>query len=360
MPGREDFGIVRSRARLDPRVHAAADFYVKARLARRETALSAVLGDIACLGCDLARETDDGVIPGSPAFFFAQATGRGGRAAERSLRALQEAGLLTDSDAGLRLRGFEDAFGPLISDREAARERRAKKRAKERAKRLGKAGEGRGFAEPSPNRRGTIGDGSPVTGTVRYGPVRSPSDSGHGGESAARTEATAEATTTAIPEDLKRRYRGGRGGVSEAAWGRQLHALLADGVQPEKIAEALDCAGSSSKPWEVLKGLKKEEAKRQRAEASARGRKEVARERHEQEVAYLAQDPVKAAAHFAKESSRLEAVARRDSSPARLDAVRHGQARLAKLRTEVEAIAGPLPEPRPGPCPRTGEGGGRP
>ncbi len=131
MSGREDFGIARLRTLTDPRIHKAAEGYVKHRIARRETAVGAVIGHVALLGGALARDTDDGILRGDMGIAFGQATYLKSSIAEKAVKALQAAELLEPRDGGLYLNGFEGAYRGLLEGREKARRRAAERRAGE-------------------------------------------------------------------------------------------------------------------------------------------------------------------------------------------------------------------------------------
>lgn len=134
MAGREDFAIIKARALHDARILAAADLYVARKIAREPTAHAAVVGHIAMLGLWASRETDDGIVPGDGVAVVAAATLCGRAMARKIVGCLAhpDVDLVTDAgDGNLRLRGFDDAYAPLIRKRQSARQRAAKWRAQQ-------------------------------------------------------------------------------------------------------------------------------------------------------------------------------------------------------------------------------------
>lgn len=138
MPGRNDFGILKARALSDPRILRAAELYVERRLAREETAFAAVVGHVTMLGLWASRETDDGAIPGDGAAVVAGATLCGPGTARKIVGVLRSEGvdLITGPDGALRLRGFAEAYQPLVTRREGNAVR-AQRRRDEEARRNG-------------------------------------------------------------------------------------------------------------------------------------------------------------------------------------------------------------------------------
>jgi hypothetical protein len=134
MPIREDFAIVKARALSDPRLLRAAELYVEKKLAREETALATVIGHVACLGLWTMRETDDGTVTGDGLSTVRAATGTTTRVARVILECLRSEGVDLVTSEGcevgrVRLRGFVDAYRPVVMDRQRkakwAQERRA-------------------------------------------------------------------------------------------------------------------------------------------------------------------------------------------------------------------------------------------
>lgn len=142
MPGRNDFGILKARALGDPRVLRAAERYVEAKIAREETSLPAVLGHLSMLGLWLAINSDDGVLPGDGVATVCAATLSSPFLARKIIAILREpdVDLLTSEGVAreracicaptcagacargpFRLRGFDDAYGPLLQARETNR-----------------------------------------------------------------------------------------------------------------------------------------------------------------------------------------------------------------------------------------------
>lgn len=122
MAGREDYAIVRARAISDPRLLRAAELYVETKLAREETALAAVLGHVACLGLWASRETSDGILPGDGVSMVRAATASTTSVARRIVTCLraEDVDLITSEGCEnnqLRLRGFVEAYRPLIEER---------------------------------------------------------------------------------------------------------------------------------------------------------------------------------------------------------------------------------------------------
>ncbi|MCK6480230.1 MAG: hypothetical protein L6R43_08785 [Planctomycetes bacterium] len=280
MPGREDFGILRLGVLTDPRVHDAAARFVKARIAKEATALSTVSGVLALLGGSLARDTDNGELPGDPVFYLGL-LGYDRKVAGAILAALRGAGLVE----GNRLRGFQDCYSSLLKDRAASRARReAAREAARLAKEGGKAGT---VADGSANRRGTDGDGSPVTGTVRYGPNRRGEDGAPSLPSDPTPEAPSAASTAdprEVPEAPSRgpRINGGQrlelrmAGIDLSAragavswWEEDIARLLADGVALAEIASTLKSKPLSLPPRDALADL----TARIKARATGTGRR---------------------------------------------------------------------------------------
>lgn len=125
MPGRNDFGILLARSLADPRIVRAADRYVELRIARKETALAAVLGHVTCLGLWLSTNTNDGRMNGDGASVVAAATLCGMPVAQKVVEALSapDVDLITRDAEGLRMRGFAEAYAPLLSRRAKTAER---------------------------------------------------------------------------------------------------------------------------------------------------------------------------------------------------------------------------------------------
>ncbi len=229
MPGREDFGIVRLRVLTDPRVHDAAARFVKARIAKEATALSTVAGVLALLGGALARDTDDGNLPGDAVFYLGM-LGYDRRVASAIIESLRGADLMD----GARLRGFDDCYSSLLKDRAASRGRREAAREAARQEKVG--GKGGTVADGSANRRGTDADGSPVTGTVRTGPVRTePGEAAAPPAPASTAPAPAEDPRT-IPEPA---VRGLDGKARHEFTARGLGALAAHNLVSRDLAGAM-------------------------------------------------------------------------------------------------------------------------
>lgn len=138
MAGRQEFSKIQARALTDPRVLRAADLYVERRIAREETAHATVIGHIGMLGLLAMRATDDGRIPGDGVGFVRAATMTSPKLAAiiASILKQDDVDLLTRDERGLRLRGFVEAYQPVIERREAdaarartSRERKASRHA---------------------------------------------------------------------------------------------------------------------------------------------------------------------------------------------------------------------------------------
>jgi len=179
MPGREDFGILKARALADPRVLRASELYIEKKLARAETAHAAVLGHLTCLGLWASRETNSGSIPGDGVAVVSAATLSGPTVARVIVGILRakDVDLITGDDGDLRLRGFVDAYRPLIAKREG-NARRTDKWRREKASRDGDGDASRdGHGDGS---RDGCGDGSSAGQPDRTGPDRTPLPPGGG------------------------------------------------------------------------------------------------------------------------------------------------------------------------------------
>lgn len=122
MGGRGDFVVLLGRIWSDPRIVRAGELYVASKLAREETATATVVGHIAAIAQFALRETDDGVLPGDGVTAVRIATASSTSVARRVIAALMSPGvdLLTPVDRQpdvIRLRGFVDAYAPLLKSR---------------------------------------------------------------------------------------------------------------------------------------------------------------------------------------------------------------------------------------------------
>lgn len=165
MPGRDDYGALRSSALTDPRFHSAADAYVKAGLSHDDVAIATVCGHVAMLGLWCMRETDDGVLPGDGVWAFHQATFVPRSECPRILGILRVAGLLKDTPRGLYVTGFNDCYASIIrrrtENRELAREKR-KARGKKTPKLASKT---EGCADVTPTSAPRCADVDMMSGT---------------------------------------------------------------------------------------------------------------------------------------------------------------------------------------------------
>lgn len=131
MPGRKDFGILRSSFSGDARAQHAAELYAARGFAAEDFAFATVAGHIVQLGLWTMLQTDDGVLPGDGLAAAKDATRMDKGPARDMLAALLEAKLLRQVDGGLYLVGFEDCYRPIIGRRE--QNRRASEKARGRA-----------------------------------------------------------------------------------------------------------------------------------------------------------------------------------------------------------------------------------
>lgn len=130
MPGRKDFGVLRSSFYSDERAHRAAEIYAERELAREDIAFAAVAGHVVQLGLWAMRETDDGVLPGDGVAAVLDATRMPRATCREVIAALTEAGLLRASVAGLYLVGFTECYEPIVGRRlEQAKAKREKREA---------------------------------------------------------------------------------------------------------------------------------------------------------------------------------------------------------------------------------------
>ncbi len=130
MPPRRDYAVLMAIALSDPRVARAAALYVASGIARRETAQSTVRAHLAEIGFALSQRGDDGCLGVEPADFVRKATQVSERVAARILAALSDPSvdLVTGDPSSPRLRGFDDAYRPLLERRAEAVERARKSR----------------------------------------------------------------------------------------------------------------------------------------------------------------------------------------------------------------------------------------
>lgn len=200
MAGRNDFGILKARALGDARVLRAAELYTRSRLAKDEVSLGAVLGHVVCLGLWTSRETDDGRLPGDGVAVLRAALIVSTPTAKRILEILTapDVDLITQDEQGLRLRGFNEAYLPLLQKRETARDRAAKSRKnRETASRVT-------FDECHANERRTVGvTCAPTETETETETVENPPKAPTTGGSASppgTTTATAAATASSDPD----------------------------------------------------------------------------------------------------------------------------------------------------------------
>lgn len=128
MPGRRDYSIILARAVTDARILRAAELYVEAGIAHEDTAHAAVLGHIAMLGVWASRESDTGELPGDGVAVVRASTITTPKVARAILAALSapDVDLVTrdgNATGPLRLRGFAEAYAPLLVKREGNRVR---------------------------------------------------------------------------------------------------------------------------------------------------------------------------------------------------------------------------------------------
>lgn len=302
MPAREDFGKMAARLLTDPRTHRAAELYVEAGLAPEASAVALVCAHVAMLGLRLQLDRGSGRIPGDGVAFVAVACMTTPTTARKVLGALSanavgedHAYLVAEQD-GLRLAGFEGQYGALMERRAAAagrarRSRGAPERPAQRARDIGECHANRppkpGAADPADSADSRDDAGSHANGArddgdrhanrerdpradqSRENPPPTPPAGGNGVESplarqdsdddsTAPTPPPWEAVATALLArhglDLgKRPYRGG---VSEKVWRQHAEALLADGLDPDRVAEAIARAPRRAKPWEAFRALR--------------------------------------------------------------------------------------------------------
>lgn len=139
MPGRRDFGILRSEFMSDTRAHTAAALFVERGLAVEGFGLATVSGVVVQLGLWAMRETDDGVLPGDGAIAAQVATMMSRAACRSAVDALTEAGLLRARGGGLYLAGFRDCYEPIIDTRQLNRAKAQRTREKSRKRMLAEA-----------------------------------------------------------------------------------------------------------------------------------------------------------------------------------------------------------------------------
>ena len=117
MPGRKDFGILRSSFHYDARAHRAAVLYVERGIAVDPHGFATVAGHVVQLGLWAMRETDDGVLPGDGTAAAADALRLHLPEVAPVLAALRDAGLLRADLDGLYLVGFVDCYAPILGKR---------------------------------------------------------------------------------------------------------------------------------------------------------------------------------------------------------------------------------------------------
>lgn len=154
MPAPKHFGVVMAQAITDPRVIRAAKMYEERRLAKPHFAHAAVLGHLAMIGLWCHRDNDDGFLPGDGVVAVCAALVVGTDLAKTIIGILShpEVDLLTTSPEGAsqtptdpsstpcqtlvdpsspprrRIRGFRDAYAPLLKKRDGNRDRQARRR----------------------------------------------------------------------------------------------------------------------------------------------------------------------------------------------------------------------------------------
>ena len=131
MPARKDFAIIHFRALLDERVQKVAgalagymegkDEVVGDEVAR-DLSIATAAGVEAMLALHLLRQTDDGVFRGDLGRGFQLAIGVSGGLARGLAAAWKDAGLVVEVAGGWYLKGFNDAYAPLITKRAKSRE----------------------------------------------------------------------------------------------------------------------------------------------------------------------------------------------------------------------------------------------
>lgn len=131
MPGRKDFGILRSSFYADDRAQDAAEKYAALGFASSDFAFAAVAGHVVQLGLWAMRETDDGVLPGDGVAAFHDATRMPRTACRDAIAALTESGLLRPVDDGLYLVGFVECYEPIVGRRIEQAKRKREQRERE-------------------------------------------------------------------------------------------------------------------------------------------------------------------------------------------------------------------------------------
>lgn len=212
MPGRNDFGILRSDFAADERANRAAELYAEKGLASEDVALGAVAGHICMLGLYAMRETDTGTLPADGVAFVHAATMMPRSVCRVVIECLTSAGLLRPiPEGGLYLVGFRDCYGPIIEARkdnaEAKRLEReeAKIRRAQKAEKIAKKRAKLEASLTSDGRQEDVPGTSTGRQTLPYEPFRSvpdvPKPPNGGGTSPPRSAANGHSPATLAPAD---------------------------------------------------------------------------------------------------------------------------------------------------------------
>ena len=111
MPARKDFAVLHHRALTDPRFDQLGEVLRKRRLALKSTAPDTARALCSRIWLALLRQNDRrGVLPADGISLTRSALGLGRADAVAILAGMEAAGLLVREEAGLRLRGFEEAY----------------------------------------------------------------------------------------------------------------------------------------------------------------------------------------------------------------------------------------------------------
>lgn len=123
MPGRRDFGILRSSFFSDARALRAATLYVERGLAVAPHGFATVSGHVVLFGLWAMRETDDGVLPEDGIAAAYDALRLSPEDCTKVIAALVDAKLLRRVPDGLYLVGFEDCYSQVLGKRRRDRDR---------------------------------------------------------------------------------------------------------------------------------------------------------------------------------------------------------------------------------------------